>query len=216
MPIIAVSHQKGGVGKSTLAYNIAVELSKQYPVEVVDLDVQETVSSYNRVRKVMGQEPIKVKIFTSDDTLLNYYNSVDEKTIVVVDSGGFDSALNRLTILAADFIITPVSNEFTELLGLEKYKQILEQISAQSGTTIVANIVLNKINPSQKHFDEIIDFIHTSPHFQKMDSILRRRVDFANSVGHGFTVKELDASSESSNELTQLLNEIIKKGILNG
>lgn len=216
MPIITVSHQKGGVGKSTLAYNIAVELSKKYPVEVVDLDVQETVSSYNRIRKLMGQEGLNVKIFTSDDDLLYYYNNVDEKTIVVVDSGGFDSALNRLSILAADFLLTPVSSEFTELLGLEKYKQILEQISIQSGNKVITNVVLNKINPSQKHFDEIVDFINESPYFIKLNSILRRRVDFANSVAHGFSVNELDATSESTKEFNQLLQEIIDKGITNG
>lgn len=216
MPIITVSHQKGGVGKSTLAYNIAVELSKKYSVEVVDLDVQETVSSYNRIRKLMGQEGLNVKIFTSDDDLLYYYNNVDEKTIVVVDSGGFDSALNRLSILAADFLLTPVSSEFTELLGLEKYKQILEQISIQSGNKVITNVVLNKINPSQKHFDEIVDFINGSPYFVKLNSILRRRVDFANSVAHGFSVNELDATSESAKEFNQLLQEIIDKGITNG
>jgi chromosome partitioning protein len=216
MPIIVVSHQKGGVGKSTLAYNIAVELSKKYHVEVVDLDVQETVSSYNRIRKLMGQEGLTVKIFTSDEDLLYYYNNVDEKTIVVVDSGGFDSALNRLSILAADFLLTPVSSEFTELLGLEKYKQILEQISLQSGNKVVANVVLNKINPSQKHFDEIVDFINETPYFVKLNSILRRRVDFANSVAHGFSVNELDATSESAKELKELLQEIIDKGIKNG
>jgi chromosome partitioning protein len=216
MPIIAVSHQKGGVGKSTLAYNIAVELSKKYHVEVVDLDVQETVSSYNRIRKLMGQEGLTVKIFTSDEDLLYYYNNVDEKTIVVVDSGGFDSALNRLSILAADFLLTPVSSEFTELLGLEKYKQILEQISIQSGNKVVTNVVLNKINPSQKHFDEIVDFINESPYFVKLNSILRRRVDFANSVAHGFSVNELDATSESAKEFKELLQEIIDKGITNG
>lgn len=216
MPIIVVSHQKGGVGKSTLAYNIAVELSKKYHVEVVDLDVQETVSSYNRIRKLMGQEGLTIKIFTSDEDLLYYYNNVDEKTIVVVDSGGFDSALNRLSILAADFLLTPVSSEFTELLGLEKYKQILEQISLQSGNKVVANVVLNKINPSQKHFDEIVDFINETPYFVKLNSILRRRVDFANSVAHGFSVNELDATSESAKELKELLQEIIDKGIKNG
>ena len=216
MPIIAVSHQKGGVGKSTLAYNIAVELSKKYHVEVVDLDVQETVSSYNRIRKLMGQEGLNVKIFTSDEDLLYYYNNVDEKTIVVVDSGGFDSALNRLSILAADFLLTPVSSEFTELLGLEKYKQILEQISLQSGNKVITNVVLNKINPSQKHFNEIVDFINESPYFVKLNSILRRRVDFANSVAHGFSVNELDATSESAKEFNELLQEIIDKGITNG
>ncbi|MDD2358312.1 MAG: ParA family protein [Thiovulaceae bacterium] len=216
MPIISVSHQKGGVGKSTLAYNLAVELSKKFDVEVIDLDVQETVSSYNRIRKIMGQEPLKVKIFTDHDELVHYFNIVDENKIVIVDSGGFDSALNRLSILAADFILTPVSSEFTELLGLEKYNQILQQISEQTGNTIIANVVLNKINPTQKHFDELIDFINNTDHFMKLDSVLRRRVDFANSVGHGFSVNELDASSESSKEMNQLVQEIISKGILNG
>jgi chromosome partitioning protein len=164
----------------------------------------------------MGQESLKVKIFVNDQDLINYFNNVDESTVVIVDSGGFDSALNRLSIMAADFLLTPVSSEFTELLGLEKYKQILEQISQQTNTKIVANVVLNKINPTQKHFDELIDFINNSNHFIKLDSMLRRRVDFANSVAHGFSVNELDNTSESAKEMNELLLEIIEKGINNG
>ena len=36
--IITFAHQKGGVGKSTLAFNTAVELSKEYKVIVIDLE----------------------------------------------------------------------------------------------------------------------------------------------------------------------------------
>ena len=214
--ILTVSHQKGGVGKSTLAYNIAVELSKIMKVERIDLDVQQTISAYNNLRKMMSQEPIPVKIFTHDKEFVDYINEVDEETVVIVDSGGFDSSLNRIAILASDFLLTPVSTEFTEILGLEKYQSILSQLEQLSKQKIITNVVLNKVNPNQKNFIDIEEFINSSSNFNLMDAIIRRRVDFANSVAYGFTVVELDKSSDSSKELELLLNEIIKKMGLNG
>ena len=49
--IIAISHQKGGVGKSTIAFNLAVWLSKSYKIEVIDLDVQNTITHINKIRE---------------------------------------------------------------------------------------------------------------------------------------------------------------------
>jgi chromosome partitioning protein len=214
--ILTVSHQKGGVGKSTLAYNIAVELSKIMKVEMIDLDVQQTISAYNNLRKMMSQQPVPVKIFTHDKEFVDYINEVDEETIVIVDSGGFDSSLNRIAILASDFLLTPVSTEFTEILGLEKYQSILSQLEELSNQKIITNVVLNKVNPNQKNFIDIEEFVNSSSNFKLMNAIIRRRVDFANSVAHGFTVVELDKSSDSSKELELLLKEIIEKMGLNG
>ncbi len=209
--IITISHQKGGVGKSTLAFNIASELSKQSKVEIIDLDVQQTVSTYHHIRSEMGHNPLPVHIFTTPEELENYIDSIDEDIIVIVDSGGFDSSLNRFLILISDFIITPVSSEFTEILGLQKYEGILRELSEQTDSLLVTNVVLNKISPNQKRFDDVSDFIKSSCHFKLMDSILRRRVDFANSVAHGFSVYELDKSSEASKELIDLVQEIKNK-----
>lgn len=209
--IITISHQKGGVGKSTLAYNVAVELSKKYNVEVIDLDVQQTVSAYNEVRQEMGQIPLPVYIFTTAEEFEKYLENVDDDTVVIVDSGGFDSSLNRFAMLISDFIVTPVSSEFTEILGLQKYESILRELSEQSGMTIVTNVVLNKTNPNQKKFDEVNDFIRSSKHFKLMDAMMRRRVDFANSVAYGFSVRELDKKSEASRELKAFVKEIKEK-----
>lgn len=209
--IITISHQKGGVGKSTLAYNIALELARKNNVEVIDLDVQQTVTAYNQIREEMGQTPLPVHIFTMAEELENYFETMDEETIVIVDSGGFDSSLNRFAILVSDFIITPVSSEFTEILGLQKYESILRELSEQSGVNIVTNVVLNKTNPNQKKFDEVNDFINSSKHFSLMDSMMRRRVDFANSVAYGFSVRELDKKSESTKELKEFVKEIKRK-----
>ena len=77
--IITISHQKGGVGKSTLAYNIAVELSKKNNVQVIDLDVQQTVSAYNQVRSEMGQHPLPVHIFTTAEELEVFFETLDDE-----------------------------------------------------------------------------------------------------------------------------------------
>lgn len=215
--LITISHQKGGVGKSTIAYNIAIELYKKYKkVEIIDLDVQQTVSAYNNIRNMMQQKSPKIRIFTQDKDFVDYVNDIPDEKIVIVDSGGFDSSLNRIAILASDFIITPVSTEFTEILGLEKYQSILKQLEDVSGQKVFTHVLLNKVNPNQKKFDELYEFINSSEHFKLMDTIIRRRVDFANSVAHGFTVRELDKKSDSSKELKMLIKEIQQKVNLNG
>ncbi|MBD3808286.1 MAG: ParA family protein [Campylobacterales bacterium] len=214
--VITVSHQKGGVGKSTLAFNIAVELSKKYKVEMVDLDVQQTVSTYNVIRSSMDQAPIDVHVFSNDKQFVDYVNNIDDSVIAIVDSGGFDSSLNRIAILISDFILTPVSTEFTEIMGLEKYQSILSELQKTTDNSIITNVVLNKVSPNQKNFDNVIDFVNKSPYFRLMDSILRRRVDFANSVAYGFTVNELDIKSDSSKEMSDLIKEIEEKVGLNG
>jgi len=41
--IITFAHQKGGVGKSTLAFNTAVELSKEYKVVVINWNAPKNI-----------------------------------------------------------------------------------------------------------------------------------------------------------------------------
>ena len=48
---IVIAHQKGGVGKSTIATNLAVELAKKIQISVIDLDTQKSTSYFNSLRK---------------------------------------------------------------------------------------------------------------------------------------------------------------------
>ena len=66
---ITVSHQKGGVGKSTIAWNLAVHFSKIVPTTIIDLDIQQSLTQTNEIRKSMELKPLSVKqIKTSDKT----------------------------------------------------------------------------------------------------------------------------------------------------
>ncbi len=207
--IIAISHQKGGVGKSTLAYNLSVEFSKKYNLNVIDLDVQQTITACNILRGKFGQKKLNVLSFNDKKDFINYLNEDDENILTIIDTGGFDSGLNRVAMYAADLIITPVSTEFLEVIGLEKYKKIIKEVSKKVNRQIKTHVILNKIHHSQQHFGDIKEFINQSPNqFKLMDSIIRRRSDFSISLSHGFSVCEFDKTSDSSKEIKKLLSEI--------
>lgn len=207
--IIAISHQKGGVGKSTLAYNLSVELSKKFSTNVVDLDVQQTITACNIIRGKFGQKKLDVLNFEDKNDFINFLNSDSGTKVTIIDTGGFDSGLNRVAMYAADLIITPVSTEFLEVIGLEKYKKIIKEVSSKVGKNIKTHVVLNKIHHSQQNFKDIKDFINKSPNeFTLMESVIRRRSDFSISLSHGFSVCEFDDNSDSAQEMKALIREI--------
>lgn len=205
--IITVSHQKGGVGKSTISWNLAVYLSKTKKVIVIDLDVQKTLTYLHKIR---NKNDFDIISFDNDKIFIEYINSYEENDneVIIIDSGGFDSSMNRLAILGADKLITPVSSKFIEVLGLQTYENILNEIEIANETTIQTNVVLNSINPLVKDFSNISEFINKSKKFNLMKSILRQRADIANSVATGLGITEIKNNKKAVKEFKNFVKEL--------
>lgn len=216
--IVAVAHSKGGVGKSTISFNLAVALQKHYRVELVDLDFQKTTAHANNFRKKSGIDPLPLLTFDDMDKLKDYIRADTDDKVTVIDVGGFDSSLNRLVIVTADIVITPVSASGRELLGLKRFGTILSEMSEKIKRNIEVNVLLNNISPQKLKLEKLQAFIATSPHFNLLESVLRRRVDFDYSMDEGKSVTEYNKNSKASNELKSLAKEIRKqiKRIENG
>lgn len=209
--IITLSHQKGGVGKSTIAWNLAVYFSKLLPTTIIDLDIQQSLTQTNEIRKSMELEPLNIKqIKTSDELALHIQNDND-KVITIIDSGGFDSAYNRIAISGSDLLITPVSDKPFDLMGLQKYEETLKSLSEIQGEIIKTNIVFNNLNPAMKNFGDLIEFVCMSEHFELMTAVLRQRVDIAHSIGVGKSIKEYRVFSKADREFDELFEEVQKK-----
>ncbi|MCF6173804.1 MAG: ParA family protein [Campylobacteraceae bacterium] len=207
--VIAIAHQKGGVGKSTIACNLAVELGKSYPLSVIDLDYQKSISIFNEHRKEARLQPLNILLAHDKKELMELIDNADG--IILIDSGGFDSDLNRIAMLGADMIITPLSHNLIEIYGLEAFKKILIELK-EVKKDIRANILLNNINPQAiKAIDELKSYIKANEQFFHMlQTVLRRRVDFSKSFEIGKSVIEMDSSSKASLELKELIEEIKK------
>lgn len=211
--ILTLSHQKGGVGKSTIAWNLAFELSKNIDVKVIDLDIQQSLSVANDIRVNSGLPSMPIETIESPDRLTKLIQNDTDDQLIIIDSGGFDSSFNRIAIVAADMLITPISDKPFDLMGLKKYEEILQTLSDIQKETIQSHVIFNSINPSMRRFEELIEFVESSKHFKPLKTILRQRVDYANSIGSGKTVCEYKPASKAAQEILALAKEV--KELLN-
>ncbi|WP_272149762.1 ParA family protein [Tenacibaculum aiptasiae] len=60
--IILITHQKGGVGKSTLTFNLAQNISENASVAILDLDLQGSLSQVKELASGFDIIPYKGKI----------------------------------------------------------------------------------------------------------------------------------------------------------
>lgn len=209
---IAISHQKGGVGKSTIAWNLATALQGKFKnVELVDLDIQKTLTYTNEIRaNHTDLKPLKIKNFTTPEDFKKYINGDSDERLSIIDIGGFDSSMNRLAIITADLVITPVSDKSFELLGIKSFERVLKELSDLIDEKLVVRVLLNNLNPKKSKLDDLKNFIEKSAHFTLLDTILRTRADYDKSAGMGKNVIEHDKESKASKEIKALVKEVIK------
>jgi len=206
--IVTLSHQKGGVGKSTIAWNLAANLASVLPVSIVDLDTQRSLTVTNAIRAEHGMAPFEMLHFSNAGELAAHIEADGDDRLSIIDSGGFDSAFNRLAIVASDLLITPVSDKPFDLMGLQKYEEILKTLSQIQGATLKTHVVFNNLNPALRRFGDIVEFVCMSEHFELMTSVLRQRVDLANSVGVGKSIKEYRRFGRADQEFDGLTQEV--------
>ena len=206
--VIVVSHQKGGVGKSTVALNIAIELAKEYNVGVIDLDHQRSMTIFQGIREDRNNKTMNVLLVESNEQLMETMNTY--QGILIIDSGGFDSDLNRIAMLGSDMIITPVSNSLIELYGLEKFKLTLNELK-ELNPEIKAHILLNNISPSATTLvAELKDYMMGDDKFEVISGIMRQRVDYRKSFELGKSVVEMNSNSKAAQEIKMIIKDIKK------
>lgn len=206
--IVLYSHQKGGVGKSTLAINHAYFKG----CSIIDLDSQNSSMLFNQLRKMNDMKSIEC--YTADT--INEFNDLvkdykaNKENMIVIDSGGYDSEINRLALISADIIITPVGASQIELFGLQKFRNILNDASDATGTNVKTHVLINNVDSrSKKKISELREYIEKNEkYFNLLDSVIHSRVDFKNAYGDGLTVKELDKESKATQEIKSLTKEI--------
>lgn len=212
--IVLFGHQKGGVGKSTVAINFAYHMQKKYKdLALLDLDSQNSTILFNQLRE---QEKLPtIKCVTEDtvefDEFIAKY-SKNKNNLLVIDSGGYDSDINRAALIKADIIITPVGISQIEIFGLQKFRKILKEASEALDTKVKTNVLLNNVDSRSKNkLKDLREYIKDkNDYFNLLETTLHTRADYKNSYGDGLTVKEYNKKGVAQDEIKQLSKEIYK------
>jgi chromosome partitioning protein len=182
MMIITVAHTKGGVGKSTLTWNLAhsfKELGKT--VTIIDLDFQQTLFFINQIR---GTDTFTVlQPQTVRELMQELIHPTNPTDITIIDVGGFDTDINRLAIDYSHKILIPISDSVTEVLGFKTFEGILDTLILGESEI---SVVLNNIHPLTKNFDTIKEAVGDK--YKLLNTVIRSRKVYKTTLGTGASV----------------------------
>ena len=133
--IIAFLQMKGGVGKSTLTENLAVEFAyKDKKVKIIDCDIrQRTCSKWIARRNEYHSD--KPKIFCSiqvedlKDSILEDSKNYD---VLIIDTQGRDGKSLRTALLVSDIVYIPFMPSQHDIETIEELSEILEETHIQN------------------------------------------------------------------------------------
>lgn len=213
--VLSIIHQKGGVGKSTISWNLALMLSKFYKgikkIVVVDLDSQKTITTLNNIRRTSTKRiPLEIVELSTKEELISYIKNDSEEVLTIIDTGGFDSEINRLAAILSDIVINPVSDEPLELMGLKRYQEILKDMNENIKEKIKPFIIFNKIKHNTKNLEHIKNYVRTEENYRIMNTIIRRKIEISDTPLQGISVIEFDPKSKAALNFKELELEVIQ------
>lgn len=213
MKVIVVANQKGGVGKSTIACNIAVSaVNDNKKVLVIDADIQGSSLAFRAMRESDDLKAVSITQPTVHKDISDFENF----DIVIVDAGGRDNTLFRSAITAASkgILIIPVLPSSYDIWATEDTFKVLQE--ARVYVDINAYAVFNQTIQNtivSREAKELLDEITKESNITLLNTVLYSRVDYKKSISKGLGVVEYEPEGKAADEVNRLYNEI--KTILN-
>lgn len=204
--IIALLNQKGGVGKTTLAVHVSTAWAQQgNKVLLVDADPQGSALDWSASRETDSLVPV-VGLPTKNlhreiqAHIPNYHH-------IVIDGPPRVNELARAAIIAADLVLIPVqpspydvwaAKEIVDLITEARiYKEKLKSVFVIN-RKIVNTAIGRDVAEALEGYDLPV-----------LAAAICQRVAFAESAARGSTVLEEEPRSVASQEITNVLAEIM-------
>lgn len=209
--IITVGSTKGGVGKTTLALNIAIARALAgRDVWLIDADRQGTASTALAIRGEAGKLPAIATAHYADGGQLRtqLLHQRDKFQDIVIDAGGRDSTALRAALVLSDLVLVPFQPRSIDVWAVADIAALIEEARAmRDGLQALA--VLNMADTAGTDNEDAAAALADYPAISYLATPIRRRKSIANAAGNGMSVLEQTPRDDKAiAELNALLKAI--------
>lgn len=206
--IVGVFNTKGGVGKSTLALNLAAGLAAEGDVLAVDGDRQGTLLA------AIGMRPEGVSELAAahwiDGKLLRSQVAQAAKKYkhIVIDAGGRDSSAMRAGLMVCDIVLIPFQPRSFDVWAVSDMAALVTEAHAmRDGLQVWA--ILNGADSQGSENVDAADAVREIDGVNYLDASVGRRKAIADLAGMGLGILDRpDRDRRAAGEISYLLQFI--------
>lgn len=206
--LTVVGNLKGGTGKSTVAFNLAVWLAHEKSgVMAFDLDPQGTLLDVCEVRVEDGYEPVLE--VSSDISELEKQVKARGNRPIIADVSASNMPDMEKAMALADRVLIPVQPSQADIWSTQRFLKI---VAAAKGKNTQ---VLGFVNRADTHLgvretDEAEEAINLLRNIEHLKVRLHQRTAYRRSFSEGLAVFELDPMGKAANEMIKLAKLLYK------
>ena len=196
---------KGGTGKSTIVFNMAMwRIAQGHDVVVCDLDPQRTITDVAAIREEDGVTP--------QLTVVHALPKRAGKTRdYLIDVGTSDMDAMRAAVRAADRIVVPVTPSQADIWATQNFLDIVQAERRKARKRLPPMLAfVNRADwhPRSRENAETMAALEALAGLTPLQERLVQRLAFRRSFSEGLAVFELEPSGKAARELDSLARAI--------
>jgi len=206
MKVVGILHGKGGVGKSTVAVNLARSLQlRDLEVVIIDCDAQGTSQSWKASRDDGVDLPAVFGVNKASSLESDVRRLADSFDVSVIDGGAHLDKMHAAIIKTSDLALIPVQPSPADIWPTEQIVDLIKQRQHVTGEPEAAFVISRRKVGSRlgKGVQEVLERFELPVWEGTCD-----RVAYPQAMGRGYSVVEM-SDEKAAAEVESITENVI-------
>ena len=200
--ITVVGSLKGGSGKSTVTFNLAIWLAMaECRVAVIDADPQATLTDVLDVRREEGFQPVVPRL---DVDRMGDPRGLAEYDEVLIDVGTASMENLKHAVSIADRLLVPVPPSQADIWSTQRFLRFIDSVGGKRKPEVVGFINRGDTHRAVRESDEAAAALVSLPGIRYLKPRLAQRTVYRRSFSEGLAVFEQEPRGKGAAECNAL------------